>query len=54
MFHISKQHFSKEMPGPALIAVGAKGPPLTARCLSLLLGFECRHGHVRKLPLTWG
>ena len=32
----------------------SKAPLLTARCLSPLLGFESRPGHVRKLPVTWG
>ena len=40
--------------GPALMAVWSKAPPLTARCLSPLPGFEYRPGHVRKLPVTWG
>ena len=39
---------------PALTAVWSKAPLLTARCLSPLLGFESRPGHVRKLPVTWG
>ena len=43
-----------EMDGPALTAVWSKAPPLTARCLSPLPGFESRPGHVRKLPVTWG
>ena len=40
--------------GPALTAGWSKAPPLTARCLSTLPGFESRPGHVRKLPVTWG
>ena len=40
--------------GPALTAVWSKAPPLTARCLSPLPGFESRPAHVRKLPVTWG
>ena len=40
--------------GPALTAVWSKAPPLTARCLSPLPGFESRRGHVRELPVTWG
>ena len=40
--------------GPALTAVWSKAPPLTARCLSPLPGFEYRPGHVKKLPVTWG
>ena len=36
------------------MAVWSKAPPLTARCLSPLPGFEIRPGHVGKLPLTWG
>ena len=39
---------------PALTAVRSKAPPLTARCLSPLPGFESRPGHMRKLPVTWG
>ena len=38
--------------GPALMAVWSKAPPLTARCLSPLLGFKSRPGHVRRLPVT--
>ena len=40
-------------PGPVLTAVWPKAPPLTAHCLSPLLGFESRPGHVGKLPVTW-
>ena len=40
--------------GLALTAVWSKAPPLTARCLSPLHGFESQTGHVRKLPVTWG
>ena len=40
--------------GPALTAVWPKAPPLTARCLSPLPGFESRPGHVGKLPVNWG
>ena len=36
-----------------MTAVGSKAPPLTARCLSPLPGFESRSGHVGKLPVTW-
>ena len=39
--------------GPALTAVWSKVPPLIARCLSPLPGFESRPGHVGKLPVTW-
>ena len=39
---------------PSLMAVLSLAPPLTARCLSPLPGFESRHGHVRELPVTWG
>ena len=39
--------------GAALTAVCSKTPPLTARCLLPLTGFESLPGHVRKLPVTW-
>ena len=32
--------------GPALTAVWSKAPPLIARCVSPLPGFEYRPGHV--------
>ena len=32
----------------------SKAPPLIARCLSPLPGFESQPGHVGKLPVTWG
>ena len=40
--------------GPALTALWSKAPPLIARCLSPLPGFESQPGHVGKLPVTWG
>ena len=39
---------------PALTALWSKAPPLIARCLSPLPGFESQPGHVGKLPVTWG
>ena len=39
--------------GLALTAVWSKAPPLIARCLSSLPGFESQPGHVGKLPVTW-
>ena len=32
----------------------SKAPPLTARCLTSLPGFESWPGQVRKLPVPWG
>ena len=40
--------------GPTLTAVWSKAPPLIARCLSPLPGFESQPGHVGKLLVTWG
>ena len=39
--------------GHALVDLWPKVLPLAACCLSQLPGFESRHGHVRKLPVTW-
>ena len=37
----------------SLMAVWSKSVALTASYLSPLHRFECRSGHVRKVPLTW-
>ena len=39
---------------PALTAMCSTALPLTASCLSPLLGFEFWPGHINKLTVTWG
>ena len=42
------------MPSDKSDSIKAGRPPLTARSLSQLPGFESKSGHVRRLPVTWG